>query len=265
MVSRGKLTGLTGLCLAAALNAAPALAAVQTWDFDSSSQSFSSSTNGNTLSLTSSDGINLTVSAWSDTNDLTGPDLIETARLNWANSTALGVVNQDEDTSSPNHSVDSVTTDSDGEFDMLLLEFDTAVNLTDINLNWAVGGASVDSADISILAWNGIGDDTLLGNTWGDVLAGSGGGFNSVGNYTNVPLGYYAVNPGDVVSTQWLVGVYNPVYGAGGDAGDDGFKLSAIRTFTDDPPPPNDVPVPGSLPLLLLGLYGLRKRMRHNA
>ncbi len=265
MVSKGKLTGFAALGLAAALNAAPALSAVQVWDFNSGSQSFSSNNFGNTLSLTSSDGINLTVTAWSDTNDSSGPDEIETARLHWANSGALGVVNRDEDTSSPNHSVDSVTSDSDGEYDMLLLEFDTAVNLTNINLNWAQGGGT-NRADVSILAWNGIGDDTLNGETWSGVLAGNGGGFNSVGNYTGVPLGYYAVNPGDVVSTQWLVGVYNPVFGAGGDAGDDGLKLSAIKTYTDDiPPPPTDVPVPGSLPLVLLGLYGLHRRMQHRA
>ncbi len=262
MVSKGKLTGIAALGLAAALNAAPAMSAVQTWNFNSGSQSFSSNNNGNTLSLTSSDGINLTVSAWSDTDDIGGPDRIETARLNWANSGALGVVNQDEGTGSPDHAVDSYTNDSDGEYDMLLLEFDTAVNLTDINLNWARDGGVSNRADVSILAWNGVGDDTLAGETWGSVLTGSGGGFNVVDNYNNVPLGYYAVNSGDVVSTQWLVGVYNPVFGGNLSDHGDAFKLSAVKTYTDDtPPPPTDVPVPGSVPLLLLGLYAMRNRM----
>ncbi|NND67681.1 MAG: hypothetical protein HKN19_08850, partial [Halioglobus sp.] len=249
------------LGLAAALNAAPALAAVQTWNFDSSSQSFSSTSDGNTLSLTSSDGINLVVSGWSDTSDITGPDTIQTAELIWAQSGALGVVNRDEGTTSPDHSVDSYSSDSDGEYDMLLLTFDTAVNLTDVNFSWARDGSVSDQADVSLVAYSGVGDDTLNGKTWGDVLTSGTGGFNVVDNYANIPLGYYAVNGSDVVSTQWLIGAYNPVFGGSLSDYGDGFKLSAIRTSTDDPPPPNDVPVPGSLPLVLLGLYALRNRM----
>jgi len=244
----------------AALHVAPAMSAVQTWDFDSGSQSFSSSNFGNSLSLTSSDGVNLTVTGWSDSFDTSGADEVDDARLLWANSSALGVQNRDENTGSPNHAIDNITSDSDGEFDMLLLNFDTAVNLTGIDLNWAVDGASSGITDISILAYDGTGAASINGSTWADILSSNGGNYDSAGNHNNVGLSYYTVNPTSIVSTDWLVGVYNPVFGSGGglDGGDDGMKLSLITTETAGDEPPVEVPVPGSAPLLLLGFALLR-------
>jgi MYXO-CTERM domain-containing protein len=155
-----------------------------------------------------------------------------------------------------------MTSDSDGEFDMLLLEFDTAVNLTSLKLNWAVGGNASSTADLSILAWNGTGSAALAGNTWSSILDSNGGRYDSVGNYNNVGLSYYTVNPTSIESTKWLVGVYNPVYGSGGDAGDDGFKLTSLKTSTSSTPPPGPapVPVPGTAALILAGLLALRTR-----
>lgn len=263
MKVNSKIIGLGAVAAMAAMQTVPAMANVQVWDFDSSNQSFNFSGNGNSLSMTSSDGVNLTVTAWSDTNDLSGPDEIETAQLIWAQNDALGVVNRDEGTGSPDHSIDSSTSDSDGEFDMLLLEFDTAVNLTAINLDWATGGNRSNRTDVSILAWDGSGSSALLENTWASVLDSNGGNYDSVGNYSNVDLSYYSVNPSNIESTKWLVGVYNPVFGSGGDAGDDGMKLGSIKTSTNPTPPtptPTPVPVPGTAMLLLAGLLGLRAR-----
>ena len=263
MLFNKKMIGLGAATVMAVMHTVPAQANVQVWDFDSSSHSFNNSSNGNTLSMTSSDGINLTVTGWSDTNDLSGEDGIETAKLIWAQSSSLGVQNRDEGTGSPDHSVDSSTSDSDGEFDMLLLEFDTAVNLTSLKLDWATGGSSSNKTDISILAWDGSGSSALLGQTWSGVLDSNGGNYDSVGNYSNVGLSYYSVNPANIESTKWLVGVYNPVFGNGGDAGDDGMKLGAIKTSTNPTPtpvPPTPVPVPGTALLILAGLLGLRSR-----
>ncbi len=259
MVINKKLIGLGAATVMAAMHTVPALANVQVWDFDSSSHSFNNSNNGNSLSMTSSDGINLTVTGWSDTDDLSGADGVETAELIWAQNSALGIVNRDEGTSSPDHSIDSSTSDYDGEFDMLLLEFDTAVNLTSINLDWATGGNSNNKTDVSILAWDGSGSSTLSGKTWSQVL---GGGYDSIGNYSNVGLSYYSVNSANIESTKWLVGVYNPVFGSGGDAGDDGMKLGSIKTSTNPgpTPTPTPVPVPGTALLILAGLLGLRAR-----
>lgn len=268
MFSKGqKKAGLAAATVVAALFSVPSLSAVQTWTFNQATQSFSSTNNGNTLSQ-SSGGINLVTTGWSDTADVAGAgtnDTIETAKLIWANSTALGIQDQDETTTtSPHHSVDSVRfnssdTDPDGEFDMLLLTFDSAVSLTGITLNWALDGASTTRADVSILAWNGAGSSTLTGKTWSNVLASNGGGYTSVGNYADVGLSYYAINT-NVQSTKWLVGVYNPVFGAGTnlDGANDGLKLASLTTST--PPTDRDVPVPGTIPLILAGLAALRAR-----
>lgn len=88
-----KLISLGAATVIAAMHAVPTLANVQVWNFNSGSQSFSNSNYGNSLSLTSSDGINLTITGWSDTNDLSGADTIETAKLLWASGDALGVQN----------------------------------------------------------------------------------------------------------------------------------------------------------------------------
>jgi hypothetical protein len=252
-----KIAGLAAATVAA-LYSVPSLSAIQlqTWNFDSASQSFNNTSFGNSLTQANG-GVNLTTTGWSDTDDVTGADKIETGKLIWAQSAALGIQNRDEDTTSPNHSVDSVTSDTDGEYDMLLLTFDTAVKLTGIDLAWAVGGNAANTADVSILAWNGTGSAALGGRTWGGVLSN----YTSVGNYANVGLAYYALNSA-IESTTWLVGVYNPVFAANfaGDFGDDGLKLAQVTTSTTtdrDPPP---VPVPGTVALILAGLLALRAR-----
>jgi len=252
----------------AALHGTTASAAMQTWNFNSNSQSFNFNGNGNSLSMTSPDGVGLTVTGWSDTDDLPQEDAVEAARLIWAQSAALGVRNDDEGGGSPHHSVDSITGDSDGEFDMLLLEFDTAVALDGFDLSWARDG-NMQVADVSILAYDGSGGAGVLGETWGDILSSNGGNYDSVGNYNNVNLSYYSVNS-SIESTHWLIGVYNPVFGSCGgcDGGDDGFKLNLVKTETPDDIPPPGVPIPGSLPLMMLGLgllYGRARSRRATA
>ena len=69
-----KLVSLGVATVIAAMHAVPTLANVQTWSFNSGSQSFSNTSNGNSLSMTSSDGINLTITGWSDTNDVSSDD-----------------------------------------------------------------------------------------------------------------------------------------------------------------------------------------------
>lgn len=253
-----KLVGLA-IVTTAAMVSLPSLAGVQTWNFNQSTAFTGGSNFGNSYNMTV-DGINLKVTGWSDTGDVdpgNNNDTIQTAKLIWATTNALGIQNQDENTADPNHSIDGVTSDTDGEFDMLLLEFSTAVNLTGIDLAWAVGGNAANTADISLLAYTGAGSSAMSG-TWGSVLGASGTAYDSAGNYSNVGLSYYTVNPTNITSTKWLVGVYNPVFGSGGDARDDGFKLASLTT--SDTPPDTDVPVPGTVVLLLAGLAALRAR-----
>ncbi|MDX1734230.1 MAG: exosortase-dependent surface protein XDP1, partial [Halioglobus sp.] len=251
-----KTAGALAVCVAA-LQAAPAYSAMQTWDWSSSTTPFTGGDNfGNSVDM-SVGGINLSVTGWSDTNDTTTPDSIETAKLNWQQSGAsLGMENQDETTQPPDHSIDSVSTDqSGGSRDGLLLTFDTAVTLDGLDLTWAVG-AGTDMADISILAWDGTGSAGLAGQDWASILDSNGGNYTSVGNYQGVGLSYYAIGTA-VESTSWLIAAYNPVFGGGDpllDFGDDGFKIDLVQTSTQGDLPPGEAPVPGSAPLLLLGL-----------
>jgi hypothetical protein len=259
-----KLLSFAAVTAALAAYSLPGLANVQTWTMNSN-QAFSSNTTGNNLTMTSSDGIHLKITGYSDTNDiLNAPDTVETGKLIWATTNGLGLQNNDEDLTPPNHSIDSQvsgTVDPDGDYDMVLLEFDTAVNLTGLQLNWAVGGNAANTADISILAYTGNGSSTLVGNTWAQVLgSGTGNAYDSVGNYSNVGLSYYAVNPTNVTSTKWLIGAYNPVFGSGGTAGNDGLKLTSLTTSTPTPDT-RDVPVPGTVVLLMSGLVALRSRI----
>jgi len=267
MTLKSSLLGLS--VVAGALLALPAMSATQVWDFDRyAGQNFNFNGLGNSLTL-SQDGITLTVTAWSDTWDNLGDNQVRAGQVNWAQSDSLGVLNADEiaagDTGSPDHSSDSfVSPDNagdeanDGDFDMLLLEFSEAVNFDGFDLKWATDAGTYGQTDMSLLAWDGTGSTGLNGQTWGQILDSNGGNYQSIGQYGDVGLSYYAVST-SVESTHWLIGSYNPIFGAINEgAGNDGHKLDWLKTSTTD----REVPVPGTLALVLLGLAGMRARQR---
>lgn len=229
------------------------------WELDSAEQSISESANGNSLSLTSSDGGSLTITGWSNTNYDENPGGVESGDVVWSHSNAVGVQNQHE-MGSLHRSVDTVTADSMGGYDMFLLEFDSEVSLAGLDLNWATGGSESGMTDLSILAWDGLGSEAVDIGNWADILVGNGGGYDVVGNVSDVDLSYFSMDETSVLSSHWLIGAYNPIFGAGGDAGDDGFALASITTenYQDlndsDVEDPTAVPVPGTLMLSLLGL-----------
>ena len=180
--------------MASTLAAMPAISMTQTWDFSSGSTPFNNDNYGNSLTMNSG-GVQLVVTAWSDTGDVSGDDVIQTAQLTWAQSGALGVKNRDEPDGSPNHSIDSVRGGSEGtdndtgaisgeDDDMLLLEFSEAVDLSGIDLSWVYDSGN-SYADVSILYWDGVtGDGNIAGKTWSNIL--TTGGYKSAGNYANV-------------------------------------------------------------------------------
>lgn len=256
---------LSGLMITAGLLAAPSAAvqaATQVWDFQNAQQALSGNNFGNTLSLTSPDGINLSVSAWSDTRDLFADDAIQSAELTWARSDSLGLRNRDEgNRNRPRRQrIDSITNDPDGEYDMVLLTFDQEVQLDGLDLALARGGSRRNTADLSVLAWDGTGSSALNGQTWSEVLSNNGGGYDVVGNYSDVGNNYFGVNGALVSSSQWLVGVYNPVFGTGGSWGDDSFAFSLLQTSTPEVATP--VGAPGTLALAVAAMAGLRGRKR---
>lgn len=158
---------------------------------------------------------------------------------------------------SPNHAVDN----EGGDFDMHLLSFDQMVILNSLDMGWI----SNDS-DVTVLAYTGpdFNSASLLGKKWQDLL---GMGWSLVGNYYNVDYKPNSgdVNAGKVVAQHWLVGAYNDVFGGfTGDninktTGNDYYKLKGI---TVEKPPVVEVPEPGALLLLALGLIGLGARRR---
>ena len=248
------------LALVTSLVAAPAMAATQTWNFNSSSAPLSSNTNGNTVNMTSG-SVNLTTSGWSDTGG-SSDDLIQNARLVYYSNT-LGMINRDEDGSVPDHSVDSYGDD----FDMILLEFDTAVTLTSFSIGWALENGNTNQADLSLLAYTGGSFSGLTNETWSSLV--SGGGWSVESNFSNIP-NYSTVNyasASNTYSNYWLIGAYNSAFGSEGWAGArDGFKLAGITSSSKDTPPPGgDVPEPGTLVMLASGLLALVSSRRKRA
>lgn len=194
-------------------------------------------------------GLGLSVTGWSYNNS-------KVVAQDWVGKwDGLGV----EKVDSPNHAVDNES----GDFDMLLLSFDTAVTLKSIDLGWISG-----DSDMSFMAFNGGGafnSNSLLGKKW-EMLIGNG--WQSAGNYYNVDYGNSGnVNLSNITSQYWLVGAYNPALGGftGSNRNTTGktdyFKVKGV--VVDEPV--IKVAEPRTLVLMLMGFIGLVAARRRTA
>ena len=224
-----------------------AQAADTTWDFRNSNRDIVNTAPGyygNSLTM-NQDGVNLAISAWSDTYDISGPDKVESAYVT-NNSYGLLAYNRNGGYSEQ-HYIDNYK-----DTDMLLFSFSDAVSLTSLKL-----GSYYNDSDISIAAFDSL--PSLSGSTWAGVA--SQAIFST--SFTDVGYGSFDLTSVAKEAKYWIIGAYKNVFGAGNDHDYDKFKLLALTTHKSDEEPPVDVPAPATALLMLLSLGLLTMRKRH--
>ena len=274
--------------------ASSAFATGQTWSFGTNQPAYH---NGNSIHV-NTDGINMSVTAWASTGEGCLPNgygsaagdpdpCITKANLRNYNG-GLGIINQDEqaldygdfnvvnghlvanthrpDDSQGQHAIDNLQNrgsnphpqDPDYDFEMVLLTFDHAVNITEIGKSY-----HFQDADFSMLAYNGNSPfSSIEGDTWANLVGT--GGWDVVDNGALKTTGVIDNGASPIFSQHWLVGAYNAVFGGSHSEHNDAFKLNGLSTVKYVPPTDNNqVNAPASLAFLVIGmgLLGFRKKM----
>jgi len=214
-------------------------------------------TNADTSNI-SVDGVNISVSAWSDTVGIYNDDIVTDATLvKISDSYGYGIYNADDEYygSSPDHAIDSYNTVSynvDHDFDFVLLSFSESVTLTGAGFSW-IGNES--DTQVSIAGLSDISGLTSGTQTWSNIVEDA----LTAGSY-DIEYCEYVDHRADFTeqasAQYWLIGAYNSVFGnINGNMYNDAFKLTSIGFDTDSTDPstgdPTAVSEPGTLGALL--------------
>jgi hypothetical protein len=229
------LIALAGIVVISSL---PLAAQSITWNLGGSAGYGSS--NGNTLSFTQ-DGLKVTASAWSYTKN-SGNTALESAKLGqW--SPGLGVVNREENNSSPWHQVDN-----NKQNDYILFVFDTLVDVESVRITPSPGPYDQD-----VSYWVGnINNTNLDGVTYAGLAARGFSGEQIVsGNSSSSSKNVEINSPVSGINAI----LFGPKRGLESDSKYvDAFKVGKISATV--------VPEPSAALLSALGVLGLVLRRR---
>ncbi|GAA0857803.1 exosortase-dependent surface protein XDP1 [Aliiglaciecola litoralis] len=276
------LTGIFALAVAGYANSSTTVYETHHFNFSSSHASRNVQTDVDNpygfVSFTSSTGIKVTATALSSTgytgtcdsgleclpgNDSTDDDpYIQNAYIKQYNGNGLGAVNFDEADDVPNHAVDNKGNASNElDYDMVLFEFDTAVELVGVKNGWLGSRddnntANDNDTDISILGLNG--PFTGSGNLkWSDLMS-HGWGYHQ--DKFDIGLNTRATIAPGFESKYWLVGAYNSVFSGGINADNDWDAVKISKLITRTSSPQGQIPEPATFALMLAGVAAIFRR-----
>ncbi|MDP2534304.1 exosortase-dependent surface protein XDP1 [Alteromonas stellipolaris] len=211
-------------------------------------------------------GVNISVSAWSDTYG-NKDDIVVDAKLEKISDYyGYGVTNDDWETYyNPDHAIDNVNKVNGNvtDFDFVLLSFDQAVTVSGASFSWIYSNSD---SQVSVAALDSISGLTSGSQTWNDIVADA----LTTASY-DIENCDYVEHRADFeisdTSQYWLIGAYNTVFGnIGGYVGNDAFKLSSVgfSIANENPPAPStEVSEPTTLGLLLAGVFVVAWRRKN--
>lgn len=220
-----------------AISSSSVFAGGHVWNF--SNLGINSTGNGYQHTVSSGNGMDVTISAWSSTGSgcevVSGnysssdyDSCIQSAKIR-SYSGGLGVINRDEVDNGYDHSIDNSNRynryNSDLDFDMVLFSFDEAVKIDGFNTGW-VGG----DWDMSVAAYTGntpFMSSSFSNTSWAGIL---NKGWSTIdGQNADRYSRDFVVDDKDVYSKHWLVGTYNSsLDDLGWTDFNDAFKLHSL-------------------------------------
>lgn len=228
------------------------------------------------------DGVNISVSTWSDTTGgwskidgqwVYNAKVEQSDTLTQYGSYGYGLINDQDSSYGNNHALDNnkMYVNSYGtyydatDFDFVLFSFDTAVTLTGASFGWV---SNQSDSQVSVAALSDLSSLMSGTSTWTDII----GSAITAGSFdiTYCDPGYVSNFDFSETAKYWLVGAYNTVFGDnGGDMYNDAFKLASVgfnKVNTPESGKPNaEVSEPASVALLFAagGLIAWRRNRSH--